>query len=1060
MSNKELNVEVNCWVDEWFDQVEELIKKDHDISIIKVKSLHNHDNYSDDNDFFYVSFGVDYFPKGVYERLSKSKDVVEQKLFKDFWVWSALFAFDQLLSRYEQLEEVIFEYSYSSRNRLSIKRRKGDEPWLNLQSFICGSITINDAKKYIPFFLEDITTLTEYQFPQLKNQDITKVIVANNPNINTFSCRWDNVTKEILSMPFKDFLVDKKYRKKYEKLEDELKHLEDDEKYILLRLFLTEQNPSFKPKAETLLAFLNASLLNVRKRALETFHTYYSKDIDNFDRLTFCVTGTLQAYKLMQVKELMVESNAKIVTKLTSDTDVLVLGFKPKIKEMPKSITVISAITFEKLLSSLENRTLSENSNENIAGKLQDLLFSDDDSNVNIAFSLMKDGGIPTDVFALVCGLFKVHPTKKIRDEAKELIARHGGKIGKAFLELCAKRNYISMGNDEKPKRDLLALEKLEGFDVELFAYVLVAKKDIAKFYLLTKESIWAEKCIVDFVNTKSRGWIRVDGMASSYFRLATNIDNIYVKYYSDVFEKMPWLKSLSIENTKETIIIPKKSTSELSHLESLSITAKEIHIEGALSLDEISLIAQVVKVDGKIEAAKFLDITSKELVTEELNNNGEIHLTNIKKINDELFISGSPKKLEINNCTFDSETYSKFFTSSLEEIHIEDKRKFTLNECVQKLDAKSIIIEAKSINIEGTTGSLKSEYLKLITSALTCKKQWVHEVQSLEVVYNAPLDMMLNNIVEKLTLRYDFVDEFKNDASIDRLILDSLEKHPNIQSLSLIGDGASYSDIYFKTSIEIPSIKKLVLKDLTYHCEDVMPFSNIESLDLVDVEMDTNTQKKIMVDSLQRIYQDKYEGVFDFDVTNLPKLYELKLCMSRVKHAIYPIKKLNISHIKIENFKSENFPNVEVFKQAYKTDDFSDLEGFKQLRVLEVMADYNPKLIGIEKLEGLETLKLYEDYISYGKHKTSWFPPFEKPLKIAKLILQKTNLIIDNSSHNYFSNLEELVLDDALVRDFSVFKMPSLKRITILNLPSVNRPKNWLEDLEAMFDGVIMEKN
>jgi len=1056
MNKKELVIDIDSEVSEWFDEVEKNIQNESNKFKIKANlRLLNHNDYVDEADFT-VPFGEEYFPKGVYVALSKSNDEDERNLVKEFWRWSPFFAFDKLLSRYEQLEEVIFETGYSwRRNKFSIKKRKGDEHWLNLNKFSCSCDSVQESKENIPFFMKDIATLTEYQLPDLKDQTLTETIVKNNPNLETFACSWDFVSKEVLSRPYKNFLVDKKYAKKYAKLNENLKEIDDEEKYILFRLFLLEHTPTFKPKIETLLGFLKCGLAPVRIQALKLFHTHYSNPkIESIDGLNICISGTLQSYKSSQAKEELSNKNVKISTKVTDKTELLVVGLKPKLEELPLDIPVISAIAFEEFLSNSENRILAENSNENIIEKVQNLLFSDDDNNVMLAMTLMEEGGIPQNVFEVLAGFFKVHPNKKIRDKAKELIVRHGGEKGEAFLSICAKRNYISMGDDTKPKKDLLALEMLEGFDVELFAYILVVKKDIAKFYLVTKESVWAKKAIIEKIN-KTRSWLKINGKASSHFKLATNIDTIYTNSYSNVFEEMTWLKKLYIENKKETINLSKEALLNLKHLDNLKIEAKHIKIEGSLCVNTIELKASTITVLGKLEAKNKLEIETKELEIISLESSNEIILKMINQISDNIEFLGNPTKLLIYNCDFSQDIYRKIFMESLEVIEIEVKKKFTLDDAAKNLNLEFMSIEAKSIVIEGEQALLLSDKVTLKTQKLLCKKNWEHKIKSLEVVYGDFLEKLVNESIQKLIIRYDFCYDYYSGTSMEFLIPSFLAQYPNIECLELEHYEESEKAISFESYVPL-SIKKLHLKDLRLELKEKLPTPKLETLMLDEVILNEKTKEYLMLPSIQKITYSEYKGKFSFNTSKLNNLYELDLYLDEVKDKIYLIKKLTINHSQIEIFKPKNFPNVEILNQrCIESESLSGLIGFKKLKRLETMTcKYtNSNLIDIEKLEGLEELKLYKDYISYGEHEVFYLPLFKKPLKIKKLELEKLNINITDSQHQYFTNLEELVLNDALVSDFSIFNIPSLKRVRVINKPSVNCPKNWIEELKEIFN-------
>jgi len=1037
-------------VEEWFDEVEKNIQNETDKFSIHVKlGLLKHDDYSDNNDFS-APFGEQYFSAGVYEKLSKSKEEKERELFKDYWTWSPLFAFDILLSRYEQIEKVVFINSGYWEFSCTLERRKGDEPWLNMTAYSCEGSKLSYVKEYIPFFLEEIETLVECKPPLLRDQTLTETLAKNNPNIETFLCRWDFVSKEVLSTPYKNFLVDTKYAKKYEKLDNELKGVDDAEKFILFRLFLTEQEVEFKPKVETILAFLRSGIAPVRVQALNLFHKHYSQTIQTVDSLNIWLSGSLKAYKNSQVKEMLAEKNATLTTKKTTKTELLVVGLKAKIEELPTDISVISAVGLEEMLSQSEERLLASNENKNIAEKLENLLVSEDDSNVTLALNLMEEGGIPNEVFEIVAGFFKVHPSKKIRDKAKELIVRHGGVKGEEFLAICGRRNYLSMGDDEKPKKDLLALEKIEGFDVERFAYILVMQRDIAKFYLMTKESVWAKKAIEEHINKTAYGWVTIDGEASSHLKLATKIDRIYTNVYSEVFEEMPWLKTLNIENKKENIVLSREMILNLKSIQSLVITAKVIRLEGSISLDEVDLEASSIVVLGNLTAKNELNIKTKKLEVASLQSN-HLTLQSVNKINENIEVVGSPKKLEIINCNFSQEVYKKLFLKSLVEVNIEVNQKFILDDCVKNLNTKLFNLEAKSILIVGEKATLKSAEMYLKTGRMVCKEEWRHQIKSLELASLHLSENILNEFIEKLTMRYDYYDYYNNQEK-EFFIPSFLSKYTNLKKLELEHFSGTELPIIFESYAPF-SIKTFSLKNLKLILTEKLPMPKLETLMLDDVDIDEATKKHLMIGSLQKIGYSQYKGVFDFDISNMKNLYELEFFMNEVENKVYPIKKLTILDDEMKFCTPHNFPNVEILNRRHdESKGFSSFIGFKHLKRVEAGSSNYHKFDDIEKLEQLEELKFYASNIGYGGHKEFSLPCFKKPLKIKKVEFSLLHLEYTKPNYEYFSNLEELVLDDVLINDYAVFKMPSLKRVTVLNQPSVNCPKNWLEDLKSYF--------
>lgn len=341
----------------------------------------------------------------------------------------------------------------------------------------------------------------------------------------------------------------------------------------------------FKPKEHVLLELLRGKNKELQEKALLAFHKEYSEELESINGLTIWLSGTLDGYKLEDVRVLVKEVNAKIVTRETKKLDVIVLAKKTKIEELPENKIVISAIAFVEVLKALENQLLELGNKEERDEELISLLLSKELEKVEEAFSILEEQGISLKVLPLMFALFKVHKEKHIRSHAKTLILKESNKTAKDAMLFCEKRNFLNA----KYTVGMEELEKIKGFNIELFLYYMVReqKNNLGKEYLASLDSDWTQKFIEEqeLLNQKE---LELYGKAGRRFVHAKRIESFVVYALSPVLWEMTWLKSLEIIDIKQRIVLPK--VSNFSELETLTLETKELTLAGDLGVKSLLL--------------------------------------------------------------------------------------------------------------------------------------------------------------------------------------------------------------------------------------------------------------------------------------------------------------------------------------------------------------------------------------------------------------------------------------------------------------------------------------
>jgi len=350
-------------------------------------------------------------------------------------------------------------------------------------------------------------------------------------------------------------------------------------------IFLDCYASSMKPKEKQLFCLLRSKVKKNREFALKIFHEHYSEDLENLNDLTVWLSGSVEGYKLVDIRKVLAQNNAKVVTRETKKTTLLVVGIKTKIEELPVGIKVISAIAFQKILEEIKEQIENKKPDANIDHEIIELLLHKELEKVEEGLKCLDEGGTSLKILPLLAALFKVHKEKDVRSHAKLLLEKESSKTAKDVLLFCEGRNFLnakySVGMDE--------LEKIKGFDIDLFLYYLVLeqKNNLGKEYLASLDSEWIQKLLeeTELLNKES---LELYGKAGERFVYAKKIEHFTVHANSPVLWKMDWLKSLKIIDLKEKVILPKSTN--FSDLDTLILETKELSLVGLLAIKHLVL--------------------------------------------------------------------------------------------------------------------------------------------------------------------------------------------------------------------------------------------------------------------------------------------------------------------------------------------------------------------------------------------------------------------------------------------------------------------------------------
>lgn len=872
---------------------------------------------------------------------------------------------EDALYKFPQIEsiELLGSYEEDWDNRFLIVKKDKRPPFLN--------VTILTLRQYSPAFVEDFVGLEEYidnyddkKYTLLflqgcreklknilaKNKHLKKVTTffLDQEIVETYSdVEFHDLTSlKDISIPllkYKNFYLKESLNKKIIKIEEEFKDVDFPNKHEIFKYFITKNELAHTPSKETLFKLMKSASKQISGLAIDYFDKNYHQDF-KLNNTSIWISGGTEIYKATAISELLKKTKSSFTKKRSKDTQLLVLGHKHKVDELPTDIPIITIRQLDIALNQKEDRTLAKSDNDNISQKLIDFLLSEDVANVNMALKLMDKGGIPNDVQSLLFGVFKVHPDKKVRSTSSKLIKKHGGSIGKQLMDICGRRNYLSMESDMKPKKDIDQMLEIEGFDVVPFCYFIASRHNIGTYALTGLDSDWTERLIMEKYNNEK---VSISGAASPRFIKATKIKDFTVSTLTPVLWEMK-LDKLDIITSKPIKLDTNGTIKRLS-INSIS----EITISGALDLDELKLSS---------------------------NN-----ITFIKKSKQKI------KKLSLSGS----------FTGSF---IINDIQPF-LNKHLQEL-----IINAKKVSISGLKEYPALEKLKL---------------SALEVI----IDDIKGNALKEF-----FLDCKKLKFKQKGLQFEQLEK------LNIINCEVKSFEPYYSEKL-----KHFVFDGSTSFAEDII-FDGVEKVSFKDEDKNRIIPDFVLTPKLKELHFRYWTNYYYIPVEETPNLESLAL---EITHLNYPLNIKNLKVANLDDIKPEMLPNVTLFDShnhnlsygKVKINYLNKLKEFKKIKTLLFFAkEEDFPALEILKDINIETLWYYGGDSGYGSFwynrlKTPKRPKFPQLNKVPKKIIFEDLEIINNNIN--YKGLEELVLINTIIDDFSLFKNPNLKQITFVNSPT-----------------------
>ena len=427
-----------------------------------------------------------------------------------------------------------------------------------------------------------------------------------------------------------------KHAKKYKKLQNELEQIEDSQASVLIRLFLSNKTVPFKPQATTLLALLRSSVALIRQNALYCFDSYYTTEIDSLSNHNFWLSGSVENYKLADIRDVLKEKQSKVVTRISKNVDVLLIGEKSKLEILPPDIKVYSSLAFAVLLDEVKQEVEVLDVEESLDDTeesilIESLLLANADELLELLNGIKKEL-FGADVLSLLLAIYKVHPEKNIRLRAKVLLEEENSKFTKELLDFCESRNFINA----KYTVGMEEMEKIKGFEIDLFLYYLVRvqKNHLGKEYLARLDSYWMERFLEESTLLNQEK-LELFGKAGARFMVARNIKKFIIHASSDVVWKMDWLKNLEIIENKKPLLLPQEN--KLVLLEILVLETKELRLSGVLAIRELCIKkckALEIEESFTIDSVETLSFEGCSFKMNELKNFFERkELPNLKKL-------------------------------------------------------------------------------------------------------------------------------------------------------------------------------------------------------------------------------------------------------------------------------------------------------------------------------------------------------------------------------------------------------------------------------------------
>lgn len=632
--------------------------------------------------------------------------------------------------------------------------------------------------------------------------------------------------------------------------------------------------------------------IDVRRHALLAFSKVYDGQKINLKDQNIWLSGSLELYKINEVKTKLEKINSKLTSKKTANTTLLVIGLKTKLNDLPNDIPAISGFLFEKLVQGIESTDLADAEDEQIEKKIINLLFSSDMANVKLAMDLMKQGGIPDALLSLVFGFYKVHPNKNVRAYSSKLLKLRGGEIGKKLIKLYGRRVFLSMYYESAmgalycdfiPKEEINTLSAIDGFDIAPFGYCMAKYLGVATYTFTGIEAEWAERYVDEKLLDKTE--IIIFSQPSSAFKKIKGLKKIRIQKVAGTIDlsvlwQIPTLEEIKIDHSEANFLIPKEA-SNLTNLKRISIAGNEITLEASLNVEEFEIECNKLTVKDNFNlTAKKVTVTSNEAniavyqpffspKTEVLSiqahkiqlGNESTNQTKIFNLTTNYLVVNTSKQLfselEELNLFVKKENVNNiklFLNPNLKKINIKSNKDIVLDDSINgykfsivNIISSKFIVVADHISTQFDELNIKAKSVKLDK-----RRQIFHGIVKLNLTLKNSIQILkpfLSNTLKVLTL-----------ASPIGIVIDNSFNPFHLLHLDLISNNVKFTgDItlnidhaIIKANLVCPNPINSIIKRLEINSLDKNLISN--TIDNIILNVPENKELMIPIDSLPQL--------------------------------------------------------------------------------------------------------------------------------------------------------------------------------------------------------------
>ncbi len=196
--------------------------------------------------------------------------------------------------------------------------------------------------------------------------------------------------------------------------------------------------------------------------------------------------------------------------------------------------------------------------------KLKSLVSNGEESNLNLAFQLLRAGGVPQELFTQMTVLAKFHPNTGIRKDAESLFKKFCPEDLKNFVKTNWKNKYRSIYNEKVLKDILSQICEHPVLDKEIFGKMIykIHRRGV-KFCIESPEieNLWILREILE-EDTISLENLELSALPPEISRFPQlkhlNINGNQFEMVADILQELKALESLTHEHTplKESEII------------------------------------------------------------------------------------------------------------------------------------------------------------------------------------------------------------------------------------------------------------------------------------------------------------------------------------------------------------------------------------------------------------------------------------------------------------------------------------------------------------------------